>query len=112
MSRSDERKLNVLEAEYATALTAALKQCAEGRWGLFGHNDAAIERRGKNPRLESPEVDELLELGSEIGRLRSKLGYADPFALHDRLLSIRSSIHSNTPGEPTLARKWLDEMSS
>ncbi len=112
MSGNDERKLNALEAEYAATLKAALKKCADGRWGLFGQNDSALEQLGKyaRARLVSPEAEELLELGSQIGRLRSKLGYTEPFTLHERLVSIRSSKNANTPGEPTLAREWLDEM--
>jgi hypothetical protein len=115
MRRSDERSLAALEAEYATSLKAALKQCAEGRWGLLGHNDAVHERQfGKHyrPRLVPPEVDELIELGSQIERLRKQLGYSEPFHLHEHLLKLRSSTHPNSRGEPALARQWLEEMGS
>jgi hypothetical protein len=60
--------------------------------------------------LINHDVEQLLELGSEIDRLRSRLGYPEPFALHQRLMTMRSSRHANTPGEPILARQWLDEM--
>jgi hypothetical protein len=42
--------------------------------------------------------------------LQYKLGYFEPFALHDRLLKIRSSHGANTPGEAKLARAWLEEL--
>jgi hypothetical protein len=112
MAHSDERKLGALEAEYSASLIAALEQCAAGQWGLFGQNDLALEQVGKFARrgLSSPEVSELLDLGIQIEKLRRKLGYSEPFALHARLLQMRSSNHANTLGEPKLARQWLDEM--
>jgi hypothetical protein len=42
--------------------------------------------------------------------LQYKLGYFEPFALHDRLLKIRSSHGANTPDEANLARAWLEEL--
>lgn len=93
-----ERQLNSLEAMYMELLLAALQKCARGKWGLFGHNP-----------YPSSDADELLELGSKIERLRRKFGL-EPFALHDRLLRMRSSHHSNTPGEPKLAQLWIEEL--
>ena len=112
MRRSEERRLNALEVDYAASLKAALERCAAGRWGLFGHNDRALAGVGRRlrTRLSSPEVDELLELGSRIDKLRSKLGYPEPFALHERLMRIRASSNANSVGEPKLARQWLDDM--
>ena len=104
MRPSVERQLGSLEALYRELLLSALQKCAMGRWGLFGSN---LDQRG----LRSSDADELLELGSNIERMRQKFGL-EHFALHDRLLRIRSSRHSNTPGEPKLARQWLDELTS
>jgi hypothetical protein len=36
-----QRKLDGLEAEFRLLLPRVLKECAAGRWGLFGQNDAA-----------------------------------------------------------------------
>jgi hypothetical protein len=102
MRPSLERQLGSLEELYRELLLSALQKCAMGRWGLFGSN---LDQRG----LRSSDADELLELGSNIERVRQKYGL-EPFVLHDRLLRIRSSRHSNTPGEPKLARQWLDEL--
>lgn len=112
MRRSEERRLSALEADYAASLKAALERCAAGRWGLFGHNDRTLAGVGSRlrTRLSSPEVDELLELGSRIDMLRSKLGYLEPFALHERLMRIQASSNANSVGEPKLAREWLDDM--
>jgi hypothetical protein len=55
-------------------------------------------------------VEKLLDLGSEIERLRRRIGL-ESFALHERLLRMRSSHDSNTPGEPKLAQQWLEELS-
>ena len=112
MRPSSERRLEALESAYRDLLLSALRRCAAGVWGLFGHNDAAIGRLGKatQSRLLHPSVSELLELGSQIERMRRQLGYSEPFQRHARLLHLRSSHESNTPGEPKLARQWLDEL--
>ena len=112
MKNSRERHLETLEAEYLTKLILALKQCANGRWGLFGQNDRAHETLGRyaRERLSSPEAAELLALGDEIQNLRNKLGFAEPFPLHERLLQMRSSHDPNSQGEPKLARQWLGEL--
>jgi hypothetical protein len=112
MRASLERRLTTLESEYLALLTAALRQCASGSWGLFGHNDQAIGQLGRfvQNELSSPEARDLLDLGGEIEALRRKLGYAEPFSLHARLIEMRSSVGANTPGEPERARKWLAEM--
>jgi hypothetical protein len=112
MSHASERKLAALEAFYSELLLSALQRCAAGRWGLFGHNDAAIDRldAGLQNRLRDPAVTELLDLGISIEKLRRQLGHIEAFPLHERLLRMRSSHHANSPGEPKLARQWLDEM--
>src|SRR5882757_6182666 len=100
MRQPMERRLASLEAEYLTLLKAALGECALGRWGLFGHYDRAIDQIGKYARekLVSASAQKLLDLGAEIEALRSKLGYAEPFAPHARLTEMRASVDANTPG--------------
>jgi hypothetical protein len=113
LSRTVERQLVALEDQYNAILLSALRACAAGRNGLFGHNDRAIA--GDSPamrrRLSNPSVGELLDLGSRIERLRLKLGVTDPFAPHERLMRMRASCGDNTLGEPKLAQRWLDESS-
>ncbi|MGY3035082.1 hypothetical protein ACVIIV_004252 [Bradyrhizobium sp. USDA 4354] len=100
MRPSYERQLAALEASYRELLVSALQGCAKGQWGLFG----SYERVG----LREPAREELLELGSKIERLRHKCGL-ESFQLHDRFLQTGSRL-SNTPGEPKLAQRWLDEL--
>jgi hypothetical protein len=111
MRPSHERQLEGLEASYRDLLLSALQTCAEGRWGLFGHNDEAWSHLGAaaRSRLRDPSVEELLELGETIESLRRKFGL-EPFPLHQRFLWMRSSHGPNTPGEPKLAQEWLDEL--
>jgi hypothetical protein len=111
MSRTVERQLVTLEDQYRELLLSALRECAAGRDGLFGHNDHAIARESPamRRRLSNPVVGELLDLGSRIERLRLTLGVTDPFPPHERLMRMRASHSDNTQGEPKLAQRWLDE---
>ena len=108
MQKSAEKGLLALEGEYRAALLTELRACVDGHYGLFGQNDAALARAGLKRR--APDVDASLQLGDEIGRLRSRLGY-EPFALHAHLVAMRAAPrHGNMPGEPKLAQQWLDEL--
>jgi hypothetical protein len=111
MASSHERQLEALEASYRDLLLAALRRCASGQWGLFAHNKRALSQLGAvaRSRMGDPSVDELLELGSKIERLRNRFGL-ESFPLHERFLLMRSSHNSNTLGEPKLAQQWLEEL--
>ena len=112
MGRPRDRRLEALEEEYRHLLLRALRECASGHWGLFGHNDPAVAREGAmlRQRLSSALVDQLQELGAEIEQVRRRLGYFGSFSLHERLIRARSSRGPNSPGEPKLAQQWLDEL--
>lgn len=108
----DERSLVAMQRAYVTILRAELVACANGRWGLFGHNDDAIRASsaiGAVRLLRSRGAAELLERGTEIEELRAYLG-REPYALHQRYLELRAIRHSNAPGEPKLARILLAEL--
>jgi hypothetical protein len=108
-----ERKLKFLEENYGDVLIVALKDCAGGRWGLFGQNDRSLTHIGLHARkAHIPELDQLFALGEQIDQLRQELGYSDAFPLHARLLQLRASNHPNSPGEPKLAQLWLNELSA
>lgn len=100
------RELEGMEADFRARLLGALAHCAEGNWGLFGQNDHIPGSERWNAESGAPE---LLTLGAEIAGLRDKLGLV-PFELHARLLALRGQTGANTPGEPKLARAWLDEL--
>jgi|SRR5215472_5813917 len=113
MRASHAQQLESLVASYRELLLSALEKCAAGRWGLFAHNELALREFSAQLRsrlLDSDgAVQELLDLGSKIVRLRRRFGL-ESFPLHERLLQMRACYDSNTPGEPMLARKWLDEL--
>ncbi|MGD9843869.1 MAG: hypothetical protein AB7O60_03415 [Variibacter sp.] len=105
MRQSYQRRLTALEAEYTSLLRDALRRCANGYWGLFAHNKTLFGR-------SRDDWADLSDLATEVERLRQRLGYADAFAPHERLLRMRGKRDSNTPGEPVLARQWLKELGS
>ncbi|MEO7202661.1 MAG: hypothetical protein ABI431_07510 [Candidatus Tumulicola sp.] len=106
-----ERDLTIAEERYKTRLNAALKTCASGVWGLFGTNDAAHAASPLAASLRSFDAEELLTLGQSVGRLRERLGYVEAFALHERFLSYRRAAKDpNAPGEPKLARMFIEEL--
>lgn len=113
MRPSNEQQLGALEASYRDLLLSALRKCAKGQWGLFAHNERALSQLGAaaRSRARDPSVEELLELGSQIERMRHRFGL-EAFALHERLIRMRSSHDSNTLAEPKLAQQWLDELQS
>lgn len=59
------QQLVELEREYRTLLSQALTDCADGRWGLFGHNEHL-----HSPSVPS-ELSELRDLAQAINRLRA-----------------------------------------
>lgn len=106
-----ERDLGIAEAAYERRLAAALRSCASGKWGMFGINDAVIEREGLGARYSSEEARELLHLGDKITDLRIRLGYTDAYDLHERYLVYRRNAKdANSPGEPKLAHRFLEDI--
>src|SRR5580704_14762692 len=96
MSRSARRQkaegqLRTLEDQFSTDLFAALKECAAGKWGLFGRNDAVIERQPGPLRemLHSDVSSHLIGLGEEIEGLRRRLGVLEPFPPFERYMQYR-----------------------
>ena len=100
--RSDA-EIASLETEFRTKLIAALRDCANGRWGLFGQNEHILG-------LSSPESEELMKIGASIEELRLKAGILDSFELYNSFKSKRGRHGANTLGEPRLAKKWLEEL--
>ena len=62
-------RLEALESEFRLLLPA-LKECASGRWGLFGQNDAAD---GSKYFFWS-EAEELKSMATEIRSIRQDFG--------------------------------------
>ena len=55
-------------------------------------------------------AEKLIEQGIEITEMRLDLGYAEPFQLFQQYLQYRQMRSANSPGEPTLAAKFLAEL--
>ena len=104
MTDHAEERLAALEAEYHASLVSALKECAAGSWGLFGHNEH-LDGRLK----PSKWVGELADLARPINRERQRVGLG-PFVLHERFESSRGPADANAPGEPKKAKAWLAEL--
>ena len=108
-----EAELKRLEASFKSLLVAALERCANGAWGLFGQNDWITEA---NPNLKSlhrsADAEELIEMASEIKRVRDILGYTESYALCDRFSQYRAMKGANVPGEPKLAKQFLSDISA
>jgi hypothetical protein len=108
MSRSSkvrQQRLTELEVEFEPLLLSCLREAANGRYGLFGQNDHLDpEHRYWN----WPEARRVVEMAEEIQALCSESGESDSLA--ERLLYFRSLRSSNVPGEPKLAKKFLEEL--
>jgi hypothetical protein len=104
-SRVQQRKLDEIEAEFNQLLLACVRECAEGRWGLFGQNDH-IDPEGRYSNW--PEAKRLKELAHEIITLRQGFGQSNQIC--ERFLQLCSLRGSNVLGEPKLAAIFLDEI--
>jgi hypothetical protein len=99
-----EQRLDALESEFGPLLMSCLEECANGRWGLFGQNDS--------PELanyyRSDDGDRLKQTALQIRSLRAEFGR--PNLLIERFLYFSSLRGANIPGEPKLAKTFLDEI--
>ena len=102
LERLDAQRVE-LEAEYRDGLIEALKSCAAGSWGLFGHQSQS--KAFKPPAA----VAALIELGEAIDAMRERL-LLEPFALHGEFLASRGPVRAEAPGEPKQAQAWLDRL--
>ena len=99
-----EKRLDGLESDFEPLLISCLRECAGGRWGLFGQNDASDVAR----YCQWDEAEQLKEIANKIQELRAEFG--QPNAQVDRFLHYCSIRGSNVPGEPKLAKALLDEI--
>jgi hypothetical protein len=97
------RRLEGLESEFRSLLPRVLKQCAGGRWGLFGQNDHPDGTK----YLFWQRLISLKSIAHEIRALRSEFGESNPQV--ERFLHYCSLHGANVPGEPKVAQLLLDE---
>ena len=101
-----QQRLERLEAEFTSLLPRVLKECAAGRWGLFGQNDDSDGSR----YIHWPEAEQLKEMAREIKAMR--LDWGEPNKQVERFIHYCSLRGPNVPGEPKLARSLLAEFDS
>src|SRR5277367_5791088 len=99
-----EQRLDELEKSFQPLLLACLRECANGRYGLFGQNDAP----GVAKYFRWKEAEQLKKIAMEIQDLRAEFG--QPNAQIERFLYYCSLRGSKVPGEPKLAKAFLDEI--
>lgn len=100
-----EAKLEQMENEFRPLLVSCLRECALGRYGLFGQNDH-LDPEGKYWRW--PDAKRLKALAQEIQSIRSGFSRSDKDC--ERFLQLCSLRGSNVPGEPKLAAEFLAEL--
>ena len=105
LARLDDHRLE-LEADYLTALIAALRATAAGKWGLFDHNGDRHLRKAV-----APVIDNLQELGKAIDHAREQLAMPS-FELHREFLASRGPVSPQAVGEPRQAQAWLDRLAA
>ena len=106
MSRTSRRekldaRLDSLQQEFTKILVNELRACAGGHWGIFGQNDLSGH---------SSTAKVLLARAAEIERLRDEIGYTESFRLVQRYYEYRQMRGPNAPGEPKLAKLFLEEL--
>jgi hypothetical protein len=99
-----EKRLGDLESDFEPLFISCLRECAGGRWGLFGQNDSSEVARYR----QWDEAERLREIADEIQELRAEFG--QPNAQVDRFVHYCSIRGSNVPGEPKLAKALLYEI--
>jgi hypothetical protein len=105
-SKIQAKRLAEIEGEFLPLLSSCLKECAQGRWGLFGQNDSFEESRW----LYWSEANRLKDLAREIRTIRTETGSRKEVC--DRFLDLCSQRRPKVPGEPKLASMFLAELVS
>jgi hypothetical protein len=109
--RIDKAQFEPLTQAFRDQLLACLEECAAGRRGLFSDREHIgsdiAEFSSENQAW--PEAARLRELAFALQSILSQNGEADP--LCDQFLDLCSIHGENDPGEPKLARAFLNEIS-
>jgi len=102
--RIQQSRLDELESDFEEFLVSLLKECAAGRWGLFGQNDPLDAAK----YLYWPEAEALKQRAHQIHALHEASG--QPNAMVERFLHYCALRGANVPGEPKLGKALLDEI--
>jgi hypothetical protein len=99
--QAQSHEMGTLIHAFREQLIACLEECAAGRRGLFSDH----EHLGQDAW---PEAARLRELAFALQSILAQSGEADP--LCDQFLDLCSIHGENDPGEPRLARAFLNEI--
>ena len=100
-----EMRLVEVESEFHSLLLSCLRECAQGRYGLFGQNDH-LDPEGRY--WNWLEAKRLKNLAQEIKLIRLEFGQANENC--ERFLQLCSLRGSNVSGEPKLAAEFLADI--
>ena len=106
MPLNDDIELQPLTQAFRNQLTACLEECAAGRHGLF--SDVEHVQIETQQYRSWPEAARLRELAFALQAILAQSGESDP--LCDQFLDLCSIHGENDPGEPKLARAFLNEI--
>ena len=106
--RITQEQIEPLTAAFRSQLMALLERCAAGRYGLFVHLDQIRPEVARY--LVWPEAEQLRELAFALQGILAQSGESDPLVEH--FLDLCSMHGENDPGEPKLARAFLDHIAS
>ena len=102
-----EMRLVEIENEFHSLLVSCLRECSQGRWGLFGQNDYS----DPDARYWGwTDAKRLKKLALEIKSIRQESGEINKRC--ERFLELCSLRGSNVPGEPKLAAEFLAEIAN
>ena len=102
-----DMRLIQIEDEFLALLLSCLRECAQGRYGLFGQNDH-LDPEGRY--WGWPEAKRLKNLAREIISLRMEFGQTNAHC--ERFIQLCSLRGPNVPGEPNLAAEFLASLTS
>jgi hypothetical protein len=104
--RIDSDELQPLTEAFHNQLMACLEECAAGRRGLFSDYEPLSEET--EPDRAWPAAARLRELAFALQSILAQNEEAD--ALCEQFLDLCSIHGENDPGEPKLARAFLNEI--
>jgi len=98
-------RMTALGAEFNSLLLACLRECASGRWGLFGQNELADP---EDRFWTWPQAMRLREIALEL----QADGFQDEEirSMCNKFLCLCDLRGPNIPGEPRLAAALLNEI--
>ncbi len=97
--------LEALGTAFRDMLVPCLEECARGRWGLFGTNEHLGEGSSHQPW---PEAERVRELAVTVQAVLAQSGEQN--ALCDEFLDLCTIHGESNPGEPRLARSFLQRI--